>query len=163
MADTRFIARVDGGNELVQRLRAAGGNARKTLRGALRAGAAPVAADADARAPATHVKKRIVVRVSAPRIDIYEARIKFAKRVWYLRFREEGVTAHEIKGWPLVFEGNNGLVVARKINHPGQAAHPMLRPALTTKQHEAVAAMGEAFRKAVVEAEILAAKEDDEE
>lgn len=162
MADN-FRVQLEGGAELVRRLHEAGGNARKTLRGATRAGAQPVAADADARIPPTRIKKRVVVRVSSPQRDTMAARIKFAKRVWYLRFREEGVTAHEIKGWPLVFEGNNGLVVARKINHPGQAAHPMLRPALTTKQHEAVAAMGEAFRKAVVEAEILAAKEDDEE
>lgn len=162
MADN-FRVQLEGGAELVRRLHEAGGNARKTLRGATRAGAQPIAADADGRAPATHAKKRIVVRVSSPQKDTMAARIKFSKRAWYLRFREQGVTAHEIKGSPLVFDGRNGLVVSRGVNHPGQAAHPMLRPALASKSDAAVTTMGEAFRKAVVEAEILAAKEDDEE
>lgn len=162
MADNLRV-KVEGGDELVRRLLDAGGNARKTLRGATRAGAQPIAADADGRAPATHVKKRIVVRVSSPQKDTMVAGIKFSKRAWFLRFREQGVTAHEIKGSPLVFDGRNGLVVSRGVNHPGQAARPMLRPAMASKSDAAVSAMGEAFRKAVVQAEILAAKEDDEE
>lgn len=154
--------KLEGGDELVRRLNEAGGNARKALRGATRAGAKPVVADADARVPATRVKKRIVVKVSSPQKGTVAASIKFSKRAWFLRFRETGATAHEISGQPLVFEGRAGLVVTRKINHPGQPAHPMLRPALVNQADAAVSTMGEAFRKAVVDAEIAAAQEDDE-
>jgi len=108
---------------------------------ALGEGAKVIADEADNRAPKSgHI-----------RIDVKsdEAIIGFDKEKWYWRFFELGAKAHAIKGEPLVFEGDQGLVVTRGVAHPGMAAKPFLRPALDTKKDEAIKIMGEIVRRKV--------------
>jgi len=78
-----------------------------------------------------------------------EAIIGFDKEKWYWRFFELGAKAHMIKGSPLIFEGDQGLVVTGGVAHPGMAARPFLRPALDTKKDEAIKIMGEIVRRKV--------------
>ena len=74
------------------------------------------------------------------------------KEHWEYQFVETGATRHEIaagkkKGAPyLVFEGRKGLVVTKKVQHPGMAARPFLRPAMKQQKDAAVAATGKVFR-----------------
>lgn len=108
---------------------------------ALEEGAKVIAEEADSRAPQSgHI--RVNVKTD-------EAIIGFDKEKWYWRFFELGAKAHAIKGSPLVFEGDQGLVVTRGVAHPGMAAKPFLRPALDTKKDEAIKIMGEIVRRKV--------------
>ena len=68
---------------------------------------------------------------------------------WYLRFFEFGATSHEIKGTPLVFEGERGLVMTRSVKHPGMAARPFLRSAVTRNKERIVAKIGEVFQSEI--------------
>jgi HK97 gp10 family phage protein len=108
---------------------------------ALEEGAKIIADEADSLAPENgHIH-----------IDVKseEAIIGFDKEKWYWRFFELGAKAHTIKGSPLVFEGDQGLVITRGVAHPGMAARPFLRPALDTKKDEAIKIMGEIVRRKV--------------
>lgn len=66
---------------------------------------------------------------------------------WYYVFFEMGATEHEIAGNPLVFEGDNGLVITGGVRHPGMAAQPFLRPVL--HEDSPAEAAGEAFWEAI--------------
>ena len=68
---------------------------------------------------------------------------------WYYRFFETGAGAHEITGSPLVFEGREDLVVTGRVDHPGMAAQPFLRPAFDGEKDRATDAVGDELRKAV--------------
>ena len=62
---------------------------------------------------------------------------------------ETGATAHEIKGDPLAFKGDKGLIITRKVSHPGMDAHPFLRPAMSSKREAAKDRAGEVFLKEI--------------
>jgi len=150
--------KLEGGDELIAELARMGVNVKKSLRGAIRAGAKLVQAEADARAPSSRAGKKAALQVSSPKRDQVEARVKPTRKRWYLRFFETGTAPHEIAGRPLLaFEGEGGRFVrARRIKHPGMPARPWLRPALEAQSDAAVAAIGESLRAAVVEARITA-------
>lgn len=155
--------KVEGGEALLKALREADGNVKKSLRAASKAGVDVIKADAAARVPPSRYKKVLVSKASSPRKDVVEATVRISKRAWRMRFVEQGVTAHEIKGSPLAFEGDSGIVITGAVRHPGMAARPFLRPAFDAKQKEAEAVVGESLRQAVVEARIAQAAADDED
>ena len=155
--------KIEGGEALLKALRDADGNVKKSLRAASKAGMDVIRADAVARMPPNRYKKVLVMKSSFPRKEICEATVRISKRAWKMRFVEQGVTAHEIKGSPLAFEGDNGLVITGAVHHPGLAARPFIRPAFDAKHEEAKAACGESLRQAVVEARIAQAAADDED
>jgi|YNPBryulayer2012_1023412.scaffolds.fasta_scaffold00014_36 HK97 gp10 family phage protein len=114
-------------------------NARK--KAALDAGAKIVGYEADRLAPRPGSIKT--------KIDSEEAIIGFDKDKWYWRFFELGASPHEIEGDPLVFEGDAGLVITNKVNHPGMAARPFLRPALESQKDLVIRVMSEVIREAL--------------
>lgn len=161
----QVVAKVEGGDQLLKELADLGGNVRSTARTAVRAGAKVIQAQAESNAesiatrPAKHTQIKITQRVNGT----IEAMIGPSKKKWFFRYFETGVTAHEITGSPLVFEGETGLVIIGGVHHPGMAARPWLRPAFDAKQGDAPAAVEEVFRKAIEERRAIVEGGDDEE
>ena len=155
--------KLEGAEALLRALRDADGNVKKSLRAASKAGGDVIKADALKRAPPTRYKKVLSSKASFPRREVCEVKIGLTKRAWRLRFTEMGVTAHEIKGSPLAFEGDNGVVITGGVRHPGMAARPFIRPAFDSQKLAAEAKVGEVLRQAVVEARIAQAAADDED
>ncbi len=165
MADNfQVVAKVEGGDQLLKELAALGGNVRSTARTAVRAGAKVIQAQAETNAAtiATRQAKHTQIMISQRVKGTIEAMIGPSKRKWYYRYFETGVTAHEITGSPLVFEGDNGLVIIGGVQHPGLVARPWLRPAFDVKQGEAPAAVEETFRKAIEERRAIVGSDADD-
>ncbi|MEM4234910.1 MAG: HK97 gp10 family phage protein [Candidatus Methanomethylicaceae archaeon] len=139
MLKLRF--QVQGLDELYKNLEMTKDELLARKKSALEAGAKVVAQEADRLAP---YSGRIKTQV-----DAEEAVIGFDKEKWYWRFFELGAQPHEIRGDPLVFEGDTGLVVTNLVNHPGMAARPFLRPALETQKNFVILVMSEIIREAV--------------
>lgn len=164
MAGANFVAvKLEGAGELLRQLREADGNVKKSLRAASKAGGEVIKADALRRAPPTRYKKLLAMKASFPKREVCEVTLRPSKRAWRLRFIELGATSHEIKGSPLAFEGESGLVITGRVHHPGMAARPFIRPAFDSQQKAAEERMGEVLRQAVVEAKIAQAAADDED
>lgn len=144
---------------------ALGGNVRGTARAAVRAGARVIQTEAEANASAigSGGGKHTAIKVKQKKAGLIEAMIGPSKRKWWYRYFETGVTAHEITGGPLVFEGDEGLVVTGAVAHPGLAARPWLRPAFDTQDDAAVEAVGEFLRQAVEERRAIVDGGGDEE
>ncbi len=161
----QVVAKVEGGDVLLKELAALGGNVRSTARAAVRAGAKVIQAQAEQNAAdlSARAGKRTQIVVKQRAGGFIEARIGPSKRRWYFKFFELGATAHEITGNPLVFEGDNGLVIIGGVHHPGLAARPWLRPAFDTKQGEAPNAVGATFRQAIEARRAILAGEDEAE
>lgn len=157
--------KLEGSAALLRALRATGGNARKAIRAASKAGGDVIKDDAELRAPPTRHKKKLISKASFPRKDLCEVTIKLAKKSWYLKYFETGATAHEISGagGALAFEGDAGPVVTRSVRHPGMPARPFLRPAFDGKQRQATDRVGEVLRQAVVEARVAQAAAEESE
>ncbi len=149
----RVTCKIEGGPQLLKEFAALGGNVRSTSRTAIRAGAKIIQAQAEinAQSIATRPGKHTQIKISQRVRGTIEAMIGPSKRKWFYRFFEMGVTPHEIGGAPLVFEGDEGLVIIGSVQHPGMAAHPWLRPAFDAKQADAPAAIEDVFRKAIEE------------
>ena len=147
----RVVAKVEGGEQLLKELAALGGNVRSTARTAVRAGAKVIQAQAEMNAEtiATRPAKHTQIKISQRVKGTIEAMLGPSKRKWFYRYFEMGVTPHEITGNPLVFEGDNGLVIIGGVHHPGLVARPWLRPAFDSKQGEAPAAVEDVFRQAI--------------
>ncbi|MEO8501890.1 MAG: HK97-gp10 family putative phage morphogenesis protein [Vicinamibacteria bacterium] len=160
-----LTVRLVGTEQLLRDLKEADGNVKKVLRAASKAAGDVIKADAISRAPKIRYKKTLVSKASFPKREVCEVTIRPAKKAFYIKFFETGVTAHEIKasGGSLAFEGRTGLVIARGVHHPGMVARPFMRPAFDSKKDEAEQKMGEVFRDAIVAARILQAAEDDED
>ena len=164
-----FGAKIEGGEELLEEMRALGVNVRKTLIGATRAAMKVVQAEAELRAKPLSTRRGKATRLvfSSKKRDHATADVGPSKKKWMLRFFEQGVTRHEIVAGrhspALVFEGNRGLVVLTRVNHPGMAARPWLRPAMDGKRDEATKVFGQALRAAIEEKRIAAEGSDDEE
>ena len=142
--------RIEGGENLLKELAALGGNVRSTARTAMRNGTKVVQAQAEINAaalgrPAKHTR----IRARSLMKGLITMELSPSKAKWWFRYFETGVSAHEITGSPLVFQGRNGLVVVDRVNHPGMAARPWLRPAMDSQSPAAVAAIGETFRRAI--------------
>jgi len=114
------------------------------LRGALRAGAQPVAEDARNNAPEDTGVLKAGIKVSTKsRKGVVIASVKLTGKHAYIgRWLEYGVAAHQItsaKGGWLFFAGN----FAKAVNHPGIKPRPFMRPALHNKAQDAVVAAAE--------------------
>lgn len=158
-----FRVKLEGGEALLKALRDADGNVKKSLRAASKAGGDVIKDDAVNRAPPSRYKKIMASKASFPKRNVCEVTVRLSKRAWRLRFAETGATSHEIKGSPLAFEGDNGVVVTGRVRHPGAPARPFIRPAFDSKQKEAENKVAEVLRQAVVEARIAQAAADDED
>lgn len=145
----RTSVTIEGGDELLRKLREMGLDVSKALEAAARAGAQVIADAANPLAPEPVVvietekatKNRVTVNVGIP------------DKKWYLKFFETGVQTHEIPG-PLTLEWEGEVHVVGGATHPGMAARPFLRPAYDTKAAQgdsspAVQAVGEKFRRTV--------------
>lgn len=109
-------------------------------------GAEPIRDAANADAPGPHIEKELVKVTDKNAI----AAVGPDKKHWHYRFSEFGVSAHEIKGNPLLaFPGRDGLVITGSVNHPGMAAQPFLEPATERKGAEAVAEIGSVVKREI--------------
>jgi HK97 gp10 family phage protein len=151
--DIQVYVKIEGAKELLEELQRLGGNVRSTARSAVRAGARVIQAQAEQNAEAIggYVAKRTALRITQRKKGLIEAAIGPSKKKWYYRFIEVGTQPHEIKGNPLVFEGDRGLVIIGGVQHPGMAARPWLRPAFDTKKDASTQAVGDFIRRAVEE------------
>lgn len=145
MSADRITVTLEGGEALVQALRALDGQVKAALRRATLAASEPVVDVANAKAPGPHIEAEVV--------SATENRVTVAvgpdKEHWYYRFAERGAAAHEITGVPLIFEGRAGMIRTASVSHPGMAARPFLRPAMDEESGAAEAAMGATLRAAI--------------
>lgn len=121
------------------------------MRGALRAGAKVLLADAQKSAAfadhtgALRASLRVTTSLKRGRIAaaVKAGPTKKDKRPWYARFVEFGTAAHVIKAR----RARMLAIGVAKVNHPGAKKHPFLRPALDTQHVAAVEAAREYIRK----------------
>lgn len=142
MAKVKMKVEIVGDEQLKLKLQRLGQRAQGALVKANQAGAEPVKGTANSKAPGPHIHQG-PVKVNGGRA---ESSIGPDKEHWYYTFAEFGATRHEITGEPLVFEGRNGLVITRKVDHPGHPADPFLRPAAEQERDAARDAAGKVFR-----------------
>ncbi len=158
MANVRLGAIVEGGENLLKQLKAADGNVKKSVKGAVRAGTKVIGAAANANANAISHKpgKKVSVRVRM-RHGFAVGSVFPAKGHAELRVIEYGTSVgrrwakfgHKFK-----FYAGNRLVETASIQHPGTPARPWLRPAFDTSTGAATTAVGESLRQAVESARI---------
>jgi HK97 gp10 family phage protein len=163
--------KMKGDKELKEKLDRLGKYARAALLTAAKAGADPIRGAAQINSPGGEP-----ILIGNEKIDggTAEVDIGFDEEKWYLRFFEFGSSTHEVTGkkenyvsfkhrkskknqapeqrkvvGSLAFEGRNGLIITKSVEHPGMAAKPFLRPAADSKQDAARDAAGEVFRKEI--------------
>ncbi len=159
MAGVRIEAKVEGADELIKSLIKSDGNVKKSVKGAVRAGAKVIAGAANANANAISRKpgKKVSVRVRT-RKGFTVASVYPAKGHAELRLVEYGTPAgrRTVKNLlhPFVFTSGNRKIVAWSIRHPGTPARPWLRPAFDGNKDAAQRAVGESLRQAVEDARI---------
>lgn len=141
-----FSIRITGSAELIAQLAAVDNATQKVLEAATQAAAEVMRGMAAGRAPGPEIEKETVKRSQyGCQVDVGPA-----KKKWYYRFHETGAGQHVIKGKPLlVFEGGDGRVFTRIVNHSGMAARPFLRPAFDEGQAQAADAFGAAIAGAI--------------
>lgn len=121
------------------------------MRGALRAGAKPIVAKAEANLDASTAgsgELKGTVRISTrSKAGVVRAIIKAGgKKGWYAHFVERGTKPHWIKpkkAKSLFFAGLRREVV----HHPGARPKPFLRPAADSEAQAALQAMGDYIRR----------------
>ena len=134
---------LDGMEEWEKKIEAIQAQVKGACKWAALAGADVLAAAMDERAPEPGGIRTKLKRVRKTKTEVW---IGPSKRKWAWRFYETGAQPHEIKGAPLVFEGDVGIVVTRLIpQHPGIAARPFMRPAVDTAGMAAVGAAAAIF------------------
>ena len=138
--------RIEGSRELKQKLEMLQGKARAALMTSAEAGADPIRDEMQRLAPDGAL---IFLGNQELGDGTAEVDIGFDAEKWYLRFFEFGAMDHEIKGSPLAFEGESGLVITGSVQHPGMPASPFMRPAADSKKDEARDAAGEVFKKEI--------------
>ena len=139
--------KLEGFDELLEKFEQLGERARQAVIEAAQAGADVVQAAANPNAPGPNIQ----TRVSEKKLGQATVDIGPDREHWYYQFAETGATYHEIKGAKrlLTFEGEQGLVRARLVRHPGMPAAPFLRPAIDENQDEAAAAAMQEFMEAI--------------
>lgn len=144
----RVDVHVEGGEALMAAIVELGLSVRRELRQAGRAGAEVIRQAAEANAPGPHIEIDVVSATGEQVvIDIGPDADH-----WHYRFAETGAAPHEIRGNPLLaFAGQNGLVVTRRVSHPGMAARPFLRPAHDGSRTAAADEFGAALRERIEE------------
>lgn len=157
-----------GDEELKRKLQRLGQRAQAALVKANQAAGEPVINTANTKAPGPHVVQS-KVKLDGGRA---ESDIGPDKDHWHYQFAETGATAHEIGAGKkarralriagggrasqsalqeatansiLAFVGRYGLVVTKKVNHPGHSAEPFLRPAANQEKDAARDAAGRVF------------------
>lgn len=145
MARNRISVQIEGGEELLRRLRKLGPDVEGILEKAALAGAQEIADAANPLAPAPLIRAEVTDSSKGK----VQADVGMPDEKWYWRYLETGATGHEITGTPIAFEGERGLVITGGVRHPGMAATPFLRPAFDSKQDAAKDTTGEVLRKAV--------------
>lgn len=145
MAD-KFSVRIEGDKDLVKKLMALDKAPQKVLEAATLAAAEVIRAPAASSAPGPEIEKETQEKSALEcQVDVGPTKDK-----WHYRFLETGAPPHVIRGNPLlVFEGSDGRIVTRVVNHPGMAARPFLRPAFDEKQGGAADAFGAAILGAI--------------
>lgn len=138
----RISVKLEGGEELLRALAEVDANVKKVLKAATLAGAEVVADVANGLAPGPNID------VAVDRVTATSATVDIGptEPFWYYRFLETGAVPHEIRGTPLVFEGDLGPVRTHQVSHPGFAARPFLRPAHDETHDEQRDAMGAVLR-----------------
>ena len=122
------------------------------MRGALRAGAKVIEAEAKANVPIASGVLRDSIRVSARRKgSTVTASIKAGGKTksgdaFYARFVEFGTAAHVIKGKVGGWLSFGGLFT-KSVQHPGAKPQPFMRPALDAKAEQAIVAVGNYIKK----------------
>lgn len=145
MAD-QISVRLEGGEELLDKLRQMDLNVKAELRAAVVAGAEIIREAANSMAPGPNIK----LRVASATQRAVEVEIGPDAAHWYYRFFEKGARPHEIRGRPLLaFEGERGLVITPRVSHPGMGASPFLRPAHDANEGPATQAIGARLRAQV--------------
>lgn len=141
---------IDGLPQLIEELRASGLRVNSSLRSAMRKGMKVIQAEAEtnARAFTQHKVTAITASTRAEQGKV-SVTLGIKKDRFYAGFFETGVQPHEIKGNPLVFEGDKGLIVIGGVRHPGMPAIPWLRPAVDAKQGEAIKTVGDVLRDVI--------------
>jgi HK97 gp10 family phage protein len=146
MARATISVKLEGGEELIRKLRAMDRNVSDELEAAVRRGAEPILTTARARAPGPEIQMEVTEK-TGKRVTVD---IGPDDEHWYYRFFETGAGPHELTGSPLlVFEGESGLVFARGVSHPGMAAEPFLRPAFDMKRRQAEREVGGHLKRVV--------------
>lgn len=137
--------KITGDAELKRKLAQLGTKARGALLDAAMAGGEVIEQAAEPKAPGPHIE------IGHEKIDGGRASVEIGpdKEHWFYQFFETGASRHEIKGSPLVFEGERGLVITQKVDHPGIPAAPFLRPAMQSKKDAARDAAGRMFRRVI--------------
>lgn len=141
----RMKVKLEGDEELKRKLNVLGERANASLLSAVRAGAEDLREEANRLAPSPDV----VAGNEKVESGVAEISVGPREEKWYLRFFEFGAMTHEIKGTPLAFEGENGLVITRGVRHPGMPARPFLRPAIMQNKERIVQIIGSVFRREV--------------
>ena len=145
----RITVKLEGEQELIDKLKRMGAGAERVLRGAVEAGAEIVRDDSSRQAPGPHVERE-TRRASPGRVEVA---VGPDKPHWYYKFAETGAIPHTITGSPrLAFPAGGRMIVVSAVHHPGMGARPFLRPALDKNRQEVVDTVGRLVR-ALVERE----------
>lgn len=143
MAGASVSVKLEGGEELLSKLRAMDLNVKAELRAAVLAGADLIREAANGLAPGPHVE----MRVASATATAAEVEIGPDAEHWYYRFFETGAAPHEITGNALLsFPGRDGTVVTHSVSHPGMGATPFLRPAQDANEGAATEKIGSTLR-----------------
>ena len=144
---------INGAKELAQALALLPANIEKNImRGALRAGAKVIEADAKANVPVQDgdLKQSLRVTTNRKKGEV-SATVKAGnKKAWYYHFVEFGTQPHMIKATNakyLRFMAKDGTSVKTKqVHHTGAMEKPFMRPALDKKNAEAIVKAGDYIR-----------------
>lgn len=147
MAKNMVTFKLDGDEELLRNLiRLGDAVAGAALGKATLRGADVLEQAAERMAPGPHIETQIIEE--APGLVVVA--IGPDKDHWYYQFSETGASPHEIpttkaQGETILhFEGGpDGETFAFKVDHPGMAAAPFLRPAVDTQKDKAIDALAD--------------------
>ena len=137
--------KIEGGEALARALKRLGPAAAEIMGAAVVAGGRIIAAAANPLAPEPQIEVNLVEQTKTRAA----AEVGPPQDKWYWRFIETGAEGHEIRGTPLAFEGQEGLIIIGRVDHPGMAAHPFLRPAFDNQRENATDKIGDSFKSAV--------------
>lgn len=138
---------VRGGEALAAKLKRMGAEASAALELAAEAGMAAIESAAEPLAPGPHLESETTERKQ----NVARVEMGPDKEHWYYRFSEYGAGEHDVVGNPfLMFKGNAGTVVTRKVVHPGIKARPFLRPAFDGRRKKAQRNTGQVLRRVIL-------------
>jgi len=140
--------KIEGDAELKAILQKLGAGLVQAVQFATEDGAEVAKNAAIARGPGPH----IVTKIKKIGPGKAEVGIGPDRQHWYYGLFETGVGRHEIDGHvkkALKFTYGGEEVILKRIDHPGMAAEPFLRPALEENQDKIMAKMGETFKQVI--------------